>query len=336
MKIQSAAVARFVRERPAKTRAVLLYGPDTGLARERGQALMASVVPDTRDPFRVAELSGAQLAEEPARLVDEAAALSLTGGARVIRVRDATDGAADAFALLLDAPAGALVVAEAGELGARSKLRKLFEDAPDAAAIGCYADEGETLEAVIRGSLAHAGLEAAPDALAYLSERLGADRLATRAEIDKLALYAHGQKTVALADAVASVGDGASLALEDIADCAATGDERGLARALDHAYRQGVSPIAVLRIVGRHLQRLQLVAAQVAAGQPAEAAVRSLRPPLFFKRADSFRAALRKWSPQALSAALDALTRAEIDCKSTGLPAEAVCAQALMTLANRG
>ena len=335
MKIQGAAVARFVRDRPPRTRAVLLYGPDTGLVRERGQALMASVVPDVRDPFRVAELAGAQIADEPARLVDEAAALSLTGGARVVRVREATDGAADAFALLLAAPAGALVVVEAGDLAPRSKLRKLFEEAPNAAAIGCYSDEGETLEAVIRSTLAAAGLEAAPDALAYLAERLGADRLATRSEIDKLALYAHGQKTVTLADAAASVGDGASLAIEDIADCAATGDERGLARALDHAFREGVSAIAVLRVVGRHLQRIQLVAAQVDAGEAAEAVLRGLRPPLFFKRADRFRAALRKWSPQSLADALDALTRAEIDCKSTGLPAETVCAQALMTLANR-
>ena len=52
MKIQGAAVARFVRERPSKTRAILLYGPDTGLVRERGQALMASVVPDYLWRFR--------------------------------------------------------------------------------------------------------------------------------------------------------------------------------------------------------------------------------------------------------------------------------------------
>lgn len=341
MKIPPAAVARFLRDFAAKpdaaarTRAVLLYGPDIGLVRERGQALIAAIVPDTRDPFRVAELTGAQISDDPARLVDEAAALSLTGGARVVRVREATEGGAGAFALLFEARAAALVVAEAGELPARSKLRKLFEEAPDAAAIGCYADEGGALESVIREGLRAAGLQPEPDALAYLADRLGADRLATRSEIEKLALYAHGQQTVSLADAAASVGDGAALALEDIADCAVTGDERGLARALDHAFREGVTAIGVLRVVGRHVQRLQLVAALVAAGQSPDAAVRALRPPLFFKRENSFRAALRKWPPQALGAALDALTRAEIECKSTGMPAETVCAHALMMLAAR-
>jgi DNA polymerase-3 subunit delta len=42
---------------------------------------------------------------------------------------------------------------------------------------------------------------------------------------------------------------------------------------------------------------------------------------------------MRTWSAATLAQALDSLTQAEIDCKTTGLPAVAVCGQALMAIA---
>ena len=50
----------FARPDPA-IRAVLLYGRDAGLVRERADALVRTVCPDLRDPFRVADLNGAAL-----------------------------------------------------------------------------------------------------------------------------------------------------------------------------------------------------------------------------------------------------------------------------------
>src|SRR5690606_31524089 len=110
---------------------------------------------DLADPFRVADLAGDTVADDPARLADEAAAMAMTGGRRVVRVRDAGNDTAPAFQSFLDHPMGdALIVAEAGELDGRSALRKLFEKAENAAALACYRDEGRDLAAVIRETLA--------------------------------------------------------------------------------------------------------------------------------------------------------------------------------------
>src|SRR5262249_16375404 len=85
VKLPPARVARF-RGRPDRARrAVLLYGPDTGLVRERADILARTVCPDLKDPFRVTDLNGSGLVADPARLADEAAQMSLIGGRRVIR-----------------------------------------------------------------------------------------------------------------------------------------------------------------------------------------------------------------------------------------------------------
>ncbi|MGC2522189.1 MAG: DNA polymerase III subunit delta, partial [Stellaceae bacterium] len=85
MKIAPSRVAAFLQRPDPEIRAVLLYGPDAGLVRERADAVARTVCTDLSDPFRVAMLNGAVLAADPARLADEAAQLSLVGGRRVVR-----------------------------------------------------------------------------------------------------------------------------------------------------------------------------------------------------------------------------------------------------------
>src|SRR5260370_20963373 len=117
-------------------RGLMLYGPDAGLARWWGGAVAGSIWPDLRVPVRVADLAAAVLAGDPARLADEAAQIGLLGGRRVVRVREAGDALAPLFARFLADSVGSrgggdtLVIAEAGDLPARSPLRRAFDEAP--------------------------------------------------------------------------------------------------------------------------------------------------------------------------------------------------------------
>ena len=114
MKIDFKSVERFIKAPDPAARAILVFGADDGLVRERAAALARTIVPDLGDPFRVAEFSGDVLASDPAKLADEAAALAFGGGRRVVRVRGCGNAAAPAFKSFLDAPMGdALVVAVA-------------------------------------------------------------------------------------------------------------------------------------------------------------------------------------------------------------------------------
>ncbi|MHA1538747.1 MAG: DNA polymerase III subunit delta, partial [Alphaproteobacteria bacterium] len=55
---------------------------------------------------------------------------------------------------------------------------------------------------------------------------------------------------------------------------------------------------------------------------------------VFFKLTERFSAQLRLWRQADLAPALERLIEAEIRCKSTGAPTEAICSRALMTIAN--
>ena len=206
MKITAARVERFLRRPDRAVVCTLVYGPDQGLVRERAETLVRHVAGDLDDPFRVVELTAAAVANDPACLADEAATLSFSGGLRVVRVRAANDGLTKVFEdFLAVARDDAQVVVEAGHLGNRSSLRRVFERAGNAAALACYQDDEHVLHGIIAESLAGHGLTASPDALAYLTENLGADRQVSRNELEKLALYKGGPGTGRLEDAAASV-----------------------------------------------------------------------------------------------------------------------------------
>ncbi len=337
MKVAANRADAFARDPDAAVRAVLVYGPDDGLVRARADALTKAVAEDTNDPFRVAEVSAAALREEPSLIADEAAAIALTGGRRVVRMRDAPESAAGVLEFFLtDSPGDALVVVQAGALNARSKLRKLFEDAKNAAALACYADDERALDQVIRSTLKADGISVSTDAMDYLTANLGADRGLSVAELEKLAIYVGPGSTVGLKDAAASVGDSSALSIDDVVFAAAGGNGLAADRALTRSYQEGVNPVTILRALGRHLMRLQLARAKIDGGAPVDAAMKALRPPVFFKLAGPFRQQLRVWSGSKIARALGLVLQAERDCKRTGAPAPELCGRAILQISRLG
>ena len=335
MIVKSSEADRIAKNPPRGLVAALVFGPDSGLIRERAEILLKTVVDDLGDPFRVADLDEQTLSNDPARLSDEAAAISMLGGRRVVRVRGASNGLAKLFESFLATPAGdALVVVEGGDLAKGAALRKVFEEADNAAAIPCYADSARDLPDVVRDVLKAEGLSIAPDALEDAVSRLGSDRGVTRRELEKLALYAHGNKRVALEDVRAIMGDEAEARIEEACDAAGTGDLVRLDLALERLWTADVSAVAVLRQALAHFQRLLLVGS--ARGESLDEAIKKLRPPLHFSRTASFKAQAQKWNEAKLFEALDLLLETEALCKTTGVPAEAACARALFNVAAMG
>ncbi len=346
--LKGKAIKSFLAARDEKIAAVLVYGPDSGLARERALTIAGWVVEDLKDPFNALELSDAELKDEPGRLTDEIAALSFAGGERVIRLRTSGETAAKAAQLLLDGldsghlkPNG-MVIIEAGDLSPRSGLRKAFEKSKRGAALPCYADGPADVRAMAQEAAAAEDLRFDPDALDLAVSILGEDHGISRAEIDKLILFKgpaslrNGPASISLEDVRASLVDGLGDAMDDTAAACADGAPARLAEALHKAATAGASPIGLLRALQRNFARLKNAQDLMEGGESAASAMKKLRPPVFFAEERAFENRLYKWRGPKLERALRMLVDAELDAKTTGAPQREIVERAALALAVMG
>jgi DNA polymerase-3 subunit delta len=325
----------FLNKPDPKIRAILIYGPDAGLVRERLNTLTKAVAGSLDDPFRVTEFTADTLRDDAAKLRDEAAALSFGGGRRVVRIRDAGDNVAEVFSDFLKAPIGeALILVTAEELTPRSKLRVAFENADEAAALASYSDDERSLDVLIREAVKKAGLTISADALGLLSDLLGGDRELTRREIEKLVLYVGAPgATITEDDVLACIGDSAALSVDDLVYAVGDGDQPTIQRVYGRLMAEGTSPISILTMVARHIMRLHETRGRLADGKTMDQAAAALRPPVFYKFKARFYAQAKKWTEPLLARAIELIAEAEMTAKSTDMPAEAVIERAFLQLA---
>lgn len=336
MKISPSQAESYLRKPDASGRVALLFGPDTGLTRERADRIAKTIVSDLHDPFLTATLSAAAIADDSGLLSSEMAAQSLIGGRRLVRIQGAGDGIVAALsAWLKDKPDGdSFLLIEAGELDKRSRLKALCEGHAEVAALGSYVEEGPALARSVAGLLQALGAKIEPEALTALCGALPPDRLALRSEVEKLALYAGKNATITLEDVKACVQDAGAAEMDDLVFAVGGGQTKRVALVCDRLFDEQTPPVALLRAAQRHFLRLHWARGQMdqAGLGPAEA-VKKLQPPVFWKNADAMAAQLRRWPLSKLEAALSRLYEAEAMVKRTGTPDKALCARLLLLLA---
>ncbi len=334
MKVKPRDIPAILKSLDTKMRAVLVFGRDEGLARERADTISKQIAPDLSDPFQVAKPSSAEIKETPSLLLDEVSAISMMGGRRLVRVDGAGNEVTAAAKLVLESDMGdGLLVMTAGDLKGTSSLRKLLEGAKNAVAIPCYEDNTQDLISLIHTMLSEAGLGATQDAVSYLVDNLGSDRMVSRGEIEKLIIYkGTGTGQVTLDDAEACVGDTAALGINQIAEAVTGGDLQRLEKLLERARTSGENAVAIIRTLQNRMMRLHLARGFVDQGMTAGEAIGKLRPPVFFTERDRFQREIARWSAKKIEQALAILMEAELDCKTTGNPADVICARALLRL----
>jgi DNA polymerase III subunit delta len=332
--IKASDVDRFIAKPDPALPIVLVFGPDAGLVRERVDALVRASVDDLNDPFALARIEGEELSSNPSRLVEEAHTVPLFGGSRAVLVKAGQRNIAAAVETVIASPPNECrVIIEAGDLRKTAPLRTLCEKAKVAAALPCYADGERDLARLIDEEMRAENMSIAPDARAALSALLGGDRMASRNEIRKLALYAKNQNSIELADVMAVVADASALALDGVIDAAFAGETSDVETEFGKARAGGSSPAAIISAAIRQVANLHKMKLAVEGGETIEFAMKRGAPPVHFTREKPVGAALRAWSPARMLRAMEQLAEASLDMRRNSTLAETIAQRTLLSIA---
>lgn len=335
MKASRAQIERALARPDPSIRLILLYGPDESasqmLAGQLGTALGAGAE-------RV-DLTGAALKADPARLCDEAAAISLFGDPRWIRVAPAGDEMIEAAEALLSLEAATCpVVIVAGALRKDAKLVKLATAHPAAVAFASYVPEGQEADRLAVSLGREQGLTLGPDVGRRIAVAAGGDRALIARELEKYALYLDaapdrraelGHETLDALGADADEGD-----LGRLVDAVLGGDPAQADREIGRL-PETASAVSIVRAFQSRLLLLAQLRTRMEEGGSVEAALGSTGKALFWKSREAVGRQLMRWDAAAIGIALGRLADLGRGSMSAAGPGPVAIEGELLTLARR-
>lgn len=330
MKAAKGTIGRAVEQPDAEIRFYLFHGPDEAQSRA-----LANRLTEALGATRIA-LSAASLKGDPAMLLDQAGAMSLFGGKRVVWIEPATKDIEEAVAALLGASAiESPVIGLAGALPKASALLKLAENSPRALAHASYALEGRDAERMVIDLGRRFGLKVCPPVAARLADSGSNDQAIVAQELQKLSLYLDASpQTPKELDhsAIDAVGaDNAEGDFQRLADLALAGDLDELAEGLARLPAGGSEAIPVIRSLQRRVLMLAPLLARVERGERANAVLASL----FFRERPRVQRMLDKWSPEGLATVAERAGKLERSLMSTDVPDREALGEELLAIARK-
>jgi DNA polymerase III subunit delta len=332
VKATKQSIARAVDQPNSQVRFYLFHGPDEAQSRALGARLVQAL---GASKF---VLASGTVKSDPAALTDEAAAMSLFGGARAIWIEPAgEDIAAGIEALMESASTESPVIAIAGTLRKTSVLLKLAEASQQAVAFASYVPEGQDAQRMVVDVGRSFGLKISVSVAARIADAAANDQALVSQELQKFALYLdaspHSPKELDH-EAVDAVGtDTAEGDVLRLADLALSGDVQALADELARLPAGGSEGIPVVRSLQRRLSMLAPARARVERGESPDAVMTSLGKSLFWKDKALVAQLLGQWDAERLAKIADRAGRLERGLIFSSAPQQETLGEELLAIA---
>jgi DNA polymerase III subunit delta len=282
-------------------RLFLMHGNDESVAEDAARQLAKAMGGGAE---RV-DIDSSELKNDPARLLDEAASMSLFGDKRYIRLRITRDDALPALENLLSAvAAGNPVIATAGNLTKANKIRKLAESSPRAMAMGCYPPDEKDVVARIIDRAREQGLKLDRVLARQIYAATHGDVFLAEMEVEKLVLYTDAAPDRPRdADPSMLAALGAETAEEDmnaLLHAVLAGDSGKLGAELRRAAYLNLNAVRIVKALERRTNQLLSLRARLGNGGNARGAVESDRS-IFWKEQDAYVRELSLWTAPRLT-----------------------------------
>lgn len=334
--IKSHEFEGLLRRKPLSHSMFVIFGPDRGLVSERAGEIAAVSGVDLKDDFSVIRLEASGLSAQPGRIVEEMQSIGLFGGRRLIWVKGAMNEKPliDALQILSgEALSDSVLIVEAGDLKKGTGIRKIADASPRIASVACYADDARALNGLIDAELSAGGLRLTPDARALLVSSLGGDRIASRNEIRKLALYCMGGDVIDEHHVREIIGDASAISADEAVDAVLSGDRNQLLHAVEKITHSKTPLFLVLQGCLRQFQLMDQMRAEMDEKklQPAQV-MQTLGRSVHFKRKPVLEKALRTWTAAALQREMNSLQTAILQSRQLSVLDESIALQRLLSL----
>ena len=314
----------------------LVYGPNEGLVKEQIDRIINDLLP--QDEFEKIILQGKALETETQMLDEIVKTVSMFHSGKIVVVESLKEKSVNIIEEIIeDAPQKVILILRNENLNKTSKIRKLFEISKSCFSLACYEDDGRSIMKNIEEFINRNRLPLSRDIKNYLIHSLSSDRMITKNELEKVEIYSKGsERKIELEDIKDLLNDSSSISLNKMNESMMYGNTSKSSKIANKLLTEGTSPISLLRSAMNYLLRVQKTKVEMKKGNNFDEAIKSLRPPVFWKDKDSFQKHCIKWPVKNIEKHIFKLLEAEILCKLDSKLAILNCEKSIMLIANDG
>lgn len=339
MEIKAFQVNNFISSgKVEEYRGILLYGPEFGLISNRAKIIAEKIAGDIKDPFRYIDIDFSKITESPYILSDELTSLSLTGGKRVIRIRNVKPSLPKDITEIIKRYSSKenFLIMTSNELTKASSSRSFFEKEACLISMPCYPESKSSVSQIITSILNKEKIKYDYEIIDILPDLFAENRMLILSELEKLITYAQNKEKITKEDVFKIIENTKEISIDNILTATANKDFKTAENALIKALRENTEPITVIKSLIYYFNRLYTVKKYISSGKSEQQAISSLKPAVFFKNINNFKNHLKIWNKHSILKALAVLTSAEIKAKTTSAISILICKRVILNLSYKG
>ena len=172
------------------------------------------------------------------------------------------------------------------------------------------------------------------DIVLLITKHLGNERHIIKSELEKIILYLKDKKEFKAEDILKCLSQNEDYGFDDLNYSISNGNVVKLDKIINQLYLEGINPIALLRSVSKHFQKILFVNQKIDLGMNLSESLSQLKPPIFFLYANQFKEQVKKWKTTLCYKAIERILETEELCKMNSKLAKIICWRTLRNIAS--
>ena len=314
MKLANNQIDNFIKEQITNLDAALIYGSDQGIVAERKAIIIKNILGENYDPFLLNKFDNNDLIKNPDKLYNQLNNISLIAGRKVMVIYNANNNLHKVIeAALEDKKSNDFIIILGAEFTPNSKLRKFFETGKNIVALPCYIDDFFTKKNIIKNTLKNLSLNT--DVLEYIAHHISGNRLILRQELRKLQIFCLNGNQLDSNNIRELLCENNDNDFQYLANAVADKNPQQAVEIIEELLANSIPETTILRVLINYLQRILETKYLLTEHNNYDLAIKSLKPPVFFKQKEILRKHLNLWQENELKIILQKLTELELTCK---------------------
>ena len=318
-------------------KAVILYGPNTFVINDLYKKLSKTLIDEDKEIFGSREFDAKEIIGDADSFYNEAQSFGLGADKKYIRINMGSSEAGGAILeFLKNDQEDVTLIVKAGILSPRSTLRKVAEKTDGVVIVPFYDDDTTSLVNFIADKTSENNFKISREASNEIITLTGLERGRVNDSINNLMLFLDSSKKreINIDDVRLVLFDTNQNQINELCTNVCLGRIEDSQKILSRLFLQGVTPPQFVAALLGHFQKIHSTGLRVLSGVPISAAIKEIKPPIFFKEVKGFQNQVENWGDKKAERALELLVETDLKTKTFSGLGHSIIGDIVLRLAN--